>query len=89
MPRSKSQQPSTTNFTDLEAHLAGTLMPVAPPRQVTQRLRERIHMPDRRLIVERIASWRNFLVALGGTISVMVLVISVARALFNLVARKN
>lgn len=89
MARSKTTQPSTKNFIDLEAHLAGTLTPVAPPRLVTQRLRSRIHMPDRRLIAERIASWRDFIVALGGTMSVMVLVISVTRALVHLVTRKN
>lgn len=89
MPRGKSNQPSTTNFTDLEAYLAGTLKPVAPPSQVAQRLRTRIHMPDRSLIAERIASWRNFLLAVGGTMSVMLLVIAVARALFHLMTRKS
>jgi hypothetical protein len=89
MARSTSKQPPTKNFTDLEAHLAGTLTPVAPPSLVTQRLRSRIHMPDRHLIAERIASWRSFIVALGGTMSVLVLVISVVRALVHLVTRKT
>ena len=32
----------------LEAHLAGTLKPVTPPRDIIQRLRERIRMPDQK-----------------------------------------
>jgi hypothetical protein len=89
MPRRKSPPPSTANFTELEAHLAGTLRPVAPPRDLTQRLRARIHMPDPRLIAERIASWRFFFVAIGGTMSAMLLVITVARALYHLTGRKT
>jgi hypothetical protein len=89
MPRRKSIPPPTVNFTELEAHLAGTLRPVAPPRDFTQRLRARIHMPDPRLIAERIASWRFFFVAIGGTMSAMLLIITVARALYHLTGRKT
>jgi len=89
MPRRRSIPPSTANFTELEAHLAGTLRPVAPPRDFTQRLRARIHMPDPRLIAERIASWRFFFAAIGGTMSAMLLVITVARALYHLTGRKT
>jgi hypothetical protein len=76
-------------LTDLEAHLAGTLKPVAPPRDFAQRLRARIRMPEPRLLAERIASWRFFFVAIGGVISAMLLVITVARALFHLSGRRS
>ena len=46
-------------------------------------------MPDPRLIAERIASWRFFFVAIGGTMSAMLLVITVARALYHLTGRKT
>ena len=89
MPPRKSTPPPAENFTDLEAHLAGTLTRVAPPRGFPQRLRERIRMPEPRLIAERIASWRFFFVVVGGVMSGMVLVITVARALFHLVGRSS
>jgi len=89
MPRRKSSPPPAETFTELEAHLAGTLRPVAPPRDFVQRLRERVHMPEPRLIAERIASWRFFFVAIGGVISAMLLVITVARALFHLMGRRS
>jgi hypothetical protein len=46
-------------------------------------------MPEPRLIAERIASWRFFFVAIGGVISAMLLVITVARALFHLMGRRS
>jgi hypothetical protein len=89
MPRRKLTTPPEETFTDLEAHLAGTLKPVAPPRGFAQRLRARIHIPEPRLIAERITSWRFFFVTIGGVMSAMVLIITVARALFHLVGRKT
>jgi hypothetical protein len=88
MPRRKSPPPAE-NLTELEAHLAGTLKPVAPPRDFVHRLRERVHLPEPRLIAERIASWRFFFVAIGGVMSAMLLVITVARALFHLTGRRS
>ncbi len=89
MPQRKSSHPSEETFTHLEAHLAGTLKPVAPPRGFSQRLRERIRLSAPRLIAERIASWRFFFVVIGGVMSAMVLVITVARALFHLTGRRQ
>ena len=89
MPRRKLTAPSEEILTDLEARLAGILKPVAPPRGFVQRLRERIHMPEPRLIAERIASWRFFFVVIGGVMSAMLLILTVARALFHLVGRKS
>ena len=89
MPPRKSTPPPAENFTDLEAHLAGTLTRVTPPRGFSQRLRERVRMPEPRLIAERIASWRFFFVVVGGAMSAMLLVITVARALFHLTGRRS
>jgi hypothetical protein len=89
MPRRKLTTPAEEIFTDLEAHLAGTLRPVRPPGGFSQRLRERIRLPEPRLIAERIASWRFFFVVVGGVISGALLMITVARALFHLVGRRN
>ena len=53
----------------LEAHLAGTLKPVAPPRDIVQRLRERIRMPDREEITLRLTDWRRLFIVFGGVVS--------------------
>ena len=89
MPRRKSTPPPAENFSDLEAHLAGTLKRVAPPRGIVQRLRARVRLPEPRLIAERIASWKFFFVAIGGIMSAMLLLITVARALFYLTGRRS
>ena len=89
MPRRKLTTPPAETLTDLEAHLAGILKPVAPPRDFTQRLRERIRIPEPRLLAERIASWRFFFVVIGGFMSATVLIITVARALFHLTGRRS
>ena len=89
MARNKTSQNTMTNFDELEAHLAGTLRPVTPPGDYVQRLRSRVHMPNPRRIAERIASWRSLFIAIGGTLSIILLMVTVARALFHLVARKS
>ena len=72
----------------LEAHLAGTLKPVIPPLEVVQRLRERIHFPQPEEIVSRFRDWQRLFVVLGGVMSGMLIIITVARALYYLVGRR-
>jgi len=80
---------SESELTELEAHLAGTLKPLAPSTNVTQRLRRRIHMPQRSEIVMRFNQWRSLFLALGGALSGILLFITVARALFHLQGRRS
>ena len=73
----------------LEAHLAGTLKPVAPPKDLVQRLRDRINFPARDAIVLRFQDWRRLFLVFGGVMSGLLLVITVARALFHLFGRRD
>lgn len=73
----------------LEAQLAGTLRPVAPPTDIIHRLRGRIHLPPRGEIVLRLRDWRALLLAFGGVMSGMLALITIARALFYLTGRRN
>jgi len=73
----------------LEAHLAGTLKPVVPPVDVVQRLRDRIRFPQSEEIVLRLRDWERMFVVLGGVMSGMLVLITVARALYYLVGRKH
>ena len=73
----------------LEAHLAGTLKPVTPPRDVVQRLRERIRFPQSDEIVLRLQDWERMFFVFGGVMSGMLVLITLARAFYYLVGRKH
>jgi hypothetical protein len=73
----------------LEAHLAVTLKPVAAPKDIVQRLRERIHMPDRDEITLRLTDWRRLFFVFGGVLSGMLLLITVARVLYYFTGRRD
>jgi hypothetical protein len=73
----------------LEAHLAGTLRPVAPPKDFVRRLRERVRLPERGVFVNRLRDWNRLFLVFGSVMSGMLIVITVARALYYLVGRRN
>lgn len=73
----------------LEAHLAGTLKRVAPPSDIVQRLRSRIHFPAREEIALRLRDWRTLFFVFGGVMSGMMLLITLARAFYYLVGRRS
>jgi hypothetical protein len=73
----------------LEAHLAGTLKPVAAPKGIFKRLRGRIRFPQREEISFRLRDWQKLFFVFGGVLSGMLLLITVARALFYLSGRRN
>jgi len=76
-------------FNDLEAHLAGTLKRVPPRRDFVQRLRSHIHFPPREEIVTRLQDWQRLFLIFGSVFSGMLLLVTVARALFHLFGRRN
>ncbi len=80
---------SEFELNELEAHLAGMLKPLAPPSNLTERLRQRIRLPQRSEIVMRFHKWRSLVIALGGALSGILLFITVARALFHLMGRRS
>jgi hypothetical protein len=87
MARSKTTL-SEDQVIALEAHLAGTLRPVTPPIDVVQRLRERIRFPQPEEIALRLRDWQRMFVVLGGVMSGMLVIITIARAFYYLVGRR-
>ena len=85
----KQQEPSLENLESLEAQLAGTLRPVAPRKDFVQRLRDHVRLPERELIVSRLRDWNRLLLVFGSVMSGMLIVITIARALYYLVVRRN
>lgn len=77
------------NLHDIETHLAGTLKRVRPPTGLVQRLRDRVRLPEPRLLAVRLGDWRSYFVAVGGVMSGMLLALTVARALFHLFGRRQ
>ena len=74
---------------DIEERLAVTLKPIRPSRDVVQRLRERIRFPAREEIRFRLADWKRMFLVFGSVMSGLLVVITVARALFYLVGRRH
>ncbi len=88
MPRSRTTL-SDDQINALEAHLAGTLRPVTPPLDVVQRLRERIHLPQSKEIVLRIREWQRMFFVFSGVMSGLLVIITIARALYYFVGRRQ
>jgi hypothetical protein len=80
---------SESQLDELEANLAGTLKRVAPRRDFVQRLRGTIHFPAREDIVSRLQDWRRLFIIFGSVVSGMLLIITIARALYHLFGRRN
>lgn len=73
----------------LEAHLAGTLRPVTPPSDVVTRLRERIQFLQPEAIASRLRDWQRMFFVLGGVMSGLLVVMTVARALYYFFGRRH
>jgi len=73
----------------LEAQLAGALKSVTPPRDIVQRLHERIRMPDREEIALRLTDWRRLFIVFGSVVSGMLVIITIARAFYYFVGRRD
>ncbi|HXF85795.1 MAG TPA: hypothetical protein VNK49_10455 [Anaerolineales bacterium] len=73
----------------LETRLAGTLKPIQPSSEFVRSLRERIRIPAHEEIVSRFREWRRLFFVFGGVMSGLLLVITLARALFHLAGRKD
>ena len=88
MTRSKTL--SNEQIDALEAHLAGILRPVTPPLEVVQRLRERVQsLPAQEFVSRLRGDWQRMFVVLGGVMSGMLVMLTVARALYYLVGRRH
>ncbi|MDP1714178.1 MAG: hypothetical protein Q8L41_05475 [Anaerolineales bacterium] len=89
MTTRKTDSTREENLDAIEAHLAGTLKPVAPPNGILQRLHGRIQMPSRREIVLRLTDWRRLFFVFGGVMSGMLLLVTLARMFYYLGGRKD
>ena len=89
MARRKQTHTPEEDIQFLEAHLAGTLKPVTPPREIIQRLRGRIQMPNREELTLRLTDWRRLFFVFGGVMSGLLLLVTIARTFYYLTGRKG
>jgi hypothetical protein len=69
--------------------LDGMLRPIAPPSDLLLRLRGRIRIPERSVIVSRLRDWQTLTLVLGGALSGGLVVLTLARAIFHFVGRRQ
>jgi len=89
MARSKKITLPDDVILNLEARLAGTLRPIQPSREIVERLRDQLRFPAREVIVTRLRDWKRMFLVFGGVMSGMLVVITLARAFFYFVGRKQ
>ncbi len=89
MARSKTNTLPDDIILNLEARLAGTLKPIQPSSDMIQRLRERIRFPAREEIVMRLSDWKKMFLVFGGVMSGLLLMITLARAFFYFVGKRQ
>jgi len=89
MARQKKEPLSDDVILALETRLARTLKPVRPSNDMLQRLRGRIRFPDREEIVSRLSNWKKMFLVFGGVMSGMLAIITIARAFYYLVGRRQ
>ncbi len=89
MTKSKPTFTPAEGLDILEAHLAVTLKPIAPSREIIQRLRDRIRMPNREEITLRLTDWRRLFIVFSSVMSGMLLLVTVARAFYYFVGRRD
>ncbi len=77
------------DFNLFEARLESVLHPVHPSSKYVQTLRQRINFKAPVEVAQRLASPPSMLMILGGVLSVSLLLITVARAIFYLVNRSK
>jgi hypothetical protein len=82
MKTRKQTSTSDTELDALEAQLAGTLRPVVTPKDMIQRLRERVTTPIQEKIALRLRDWGSLFFVFSGVMSGMLVLITIARALF-------
>ncbi len=74
---------------ELENSLSGALKLVHPPADVMQRLKKKMGSLEPHRIAKRIGSWELSIITIGSVMSVAMVILTVARALFYFFGRKG
>mgnify|MGYP007066212741 FL=1 len=85
----KKIQAAKEEVSELENSLSGTLQSIRPPSEVMQRLQERIGKLEPNRIAKRISAWELSIIIAGAVMSVAMVILTVARALFYFFSRQK
>ena len=80
-------KPENTN--QIEAMLDSTMRSVRPPDDVMQRLRAKIGNFEPNIIAKRLSNWEFSLIIVGSVMSVAMVIVTIARALYYLFGRSK
>ncbi|MCP4140014.1 MAG: hypothetical protein GY755_06950 [Chloroflexi bacterium] len=85
----KKIQAAKDEVSVLENSLSGTLQSIRPPSEVMLRLQERIGKLEPNRIAKRISAWELSIITAGAVMSVAMLILTLARALFYFFSRQK
>ena len=74
---------------ELESSLSGVLKPVRPPVDVMTRLKAQIGSLEPHRIAKRIGNWELSIITIGSVMSVAMVILTIARALFYFFGRNR
>lgn len=80
---------SKEKLSAVENYLAGALKSVSPPSDVIQRLQNRIGSLEPHYFAKRMTNWELVLIITGSVMSVAMVILTVARALFYFFGRRG
>jgi hypothetical protein len=79
----------TNELNPFEARLEAVLHPVQPSRKYVQAIRKRITFKAPMEVAQRLSNTPSMIMILGGVLSVSLLILTVARAIFFLANRSK
>ncbi len=86
MSGSKTQM---ENLSDVEIRLADAFRPIKPSNKFVKNVRKRIRFTPPVLIANKPPETQHLLLVLGGVLSVSLMIITVARAIYFFVGRRK
>jgi len=73
----------------IEKTLSGALKPIHPPTDVMQRLKNRIGSLEPHHIAKRLTNWELWIIAVGSVMSVAMVILTIARAIYYFFMRRK
>nr|BAL54365.1 hypothetical protein HGMM_F14G08C15 [uncultured Chloroflexota bacterium] len=81
-------KPSSLPLDDLEARLHRVLRPIPAPMERLERVRQRIRYSPPFVATHRLFEWEFWFIVIGSLVTLSILLLTLARALFYLLGKK-
>ncbi len=84
-----SKKQATFSVESLESRLSDTFQPVKPANGLVSTIRRRITLAPPSVVAERVSNPNHLLMIIGGVVSGMILLVTLARVLYYLVGSRE